>query len=118
MIYTISGELRDGELLEYVTAEFAAAQKELPECYLYDFRQCIWNTESLDSFKRNVMTASQLESPAHYGAMVFSRPEDYGLGKMIENMVKMGEAGADAEAFLNYDEALAWLIERRQYPPK
>ena len=105
-VFRVKGVLVQGELLKFIK-QIDPTDRTLLN--IYDFREAIWDAGSLTQFRENTIEASHYQRKGMRTAFVFSRDEDYGLGRVLEILAELLGFKATIAALRDINEAREWL---------
>ena len=108
-VVKISGDIEPGEILAWAEQ---SGHDQRTRLVLWDLTNSTWSGIPTNLLMQNFSTAQKYVKPGYRTAFVVNSEVDYGLGRIIENMMEAAEFTADYRPFLSLEKARNWLLQK------
>lgn len=105
----VTGDIKAGEILDWAEKSGHAQRTRL---VLWDLSTATWSGIPTNKLIQNFSTAQKYVKPGYRTAFVVNSEVDYGLGRIVENMMESTEFKADYRPFLSLEKARNWLLQK------
>ena len=107
-VFSVTGDLKQGELLEKLEKYVQS-----PNCKycIIDLSQGSWINIPVDYFRRVLENRELFEHSEGKSALVFGNDADFGIGRMIESMLSLNDYGREVGCFRSREKADKWIMQ-------
>ena len=107
-IFKVRGDLEPGQLKQKLDEYYSGT---VSNAMMIDLSSGSWAKIPVESIKKSLESLSRFEKRGRKSALVLNSDADFGIGRMIESVLTLGDYGKQVECFRSREKAFKWIRE-------